>query len=94
LISQASRVVGAPKGSVASTLSISSGDRRIVSAPPIASSEVEAKKAVPLTSVVITCVSTMRVSRCSMRCIHISRYWFISWFRLCVFFGMYSMCAA
>ena len=62
--------------------------------PPIANSEVEAKKAVPLTSVAITCMSTMRASRWSMRCIQMSRYWFITWFRLFFFFGMNSTCAA
>ena len=49
-------------------------DRSNVSAPPMAISEVEAKKAVPFCSAAMICMSTMRMSRSSIRRIHISRY--------------------
>ena len=45
----------------------SSVERNSVSAPPIAISEVEAKKAVPFCSDAMICMSTMRMSRASMR---------------------------
>ena len=62
-----------PIGSVATTLSTSSVERMMVSAPPIANSEVDAKNAVPFCSAAIICMSTMRISRSSMRRIHTSR---------------------
>ena len=54
LVSHCARDVGAPNGSAAITVSISSVERSSVSAPPIAISEVEAKKAVPFCSAAMT----------------------------------------
>jgi hypothetical protein len=48
-------------------------ERSSVNAPPTAIREVEAKKAVPLVSAAMTCMSTMRLSRVSIRRIHSSR---------------------
>jgi hypothetical protein len=51
----------------------SSVERSRLSVPPIAISEVEAKKAVPFCSAAMICMSTILASRCSMRRIQISR---------------------
>ena len=74
LVSHSRRDVGAPNGIAPMTVNISSDERSSVSAPPIAISEVEAKKAVPFCSAAMTWPSIMRMSRASMRCIQISRY--------------------
>ncbi len=52
-----------PNGSADTTGISSSVERSSVSAPPIASSEVEAKNAVPFCSAAMICMSTMRISR-------------------------------
>ena len=52
---------------------ISPLERRMVSAPPMANSDVVAKNAVPFCSATMICVSTMRCSRASMRRIQVSR---------------------
>ena len=53
--------------------SASSVERTSVSAPPTAISEVDAKNAVPFCSDAMICMSTMRMSRVSIRRIHTSR---------------------
>jgi hypothetical protein len=58
-----------PKGDSPRSVSTSSGERKRVSAPPIAKSEVEAKKAVPFCSEAMMVVSTTRFSRTSIRSI-------------------------
>ena len=60
-------------GSLASTASASSVARNSASPPPIASRLVEAKNAVPFCSEAMICMSTIRVSRSSMRLIQTSR---------------------
>ncbi len=62
-----------PSGKVDRTDMASSVDRSSVKPPPIASSVVEAKNAVPLCREVMMCVSTMRASRSRMRRIQTSR---------------------
>ena len=62
-----------PNGSPETTVMISSVERNSASAPPSAISEVEAKNAVPFCSDAMICMSTMRMSRPSARCIHSSR---------------------
>ena len=50
-----------------------SDERRMVSVPPIANSEVVAKNAVPFCSAAMICMSTIRCSRTSMRRIQATR---------------------
>ncbi len=52
---------------------ISPLERRMVSAPPIANSEVVAKNAVPFCRAAMICMSTIRCSRSSMRRIQVTR---------------------
>ena len=66
--------IDTPNGSVDTMVIRSSVERRIVSVPPIAISEVEAKKAVPFCSDAMICASTMRMSRRNISCIHPSRW--------------------
>src|SRR5207248_11079823 len=60
-------------GSALNTSSASFVDRNSASAAPTASRLVDAKKAVPLCSDAMICMSTIRVSRSSMRRTHTSR---------------------
>lgn len=73
LISHWAGVVSMLTGSVVITLSASPVARRRVSAPPMASSVVEAKNAVPFCSEAMIWISTMRTSRKRARRIQTSR---------------------
>lgn len=77
-ISHSPREIDGAKGSSANRRTTSSVERSTVAAPPMASSEVEAKKAVPFCNVEVMAVSTMRTSRRAISLIHTSRCAFIS----------------
>ncbi len=62
-----------PKGMSAMALTTSSVERSIVSTPPMARSEVEAKNAVPFWSEDMMLASTMRFSRISICSIQMRR---------------------
>jgi hypothetical protein len=77
-ISHRLRVIDGAKGSSANRRTTSSVERSTVAAPPIASREVEAKKAVPFCSVDVMAVSTIRTSRRAISLIQMPRSAFIS----------------
>ena len=73
LISHSAGEALSPSGSLSSSGSTSLVARNSASAPPTASSVVDAKNAVPFCSDAMICMSTIRVSRSSMRRIQTSR---------------------